>query len=205
MSAPVLFVSGLGRCGTTMVMNMLAAGGMRCAGTPPIYEPPEVNHCTIATAWLARHALHAIKRLDPHQSPLEAPYPSETIWLDRNPREQARSQIKFVCMMTSLPRPNREARRQWERNLMRDRRRALDACGPSIMRLSFEDILEAPSIYAQKIADFVQAKGFGELHVNSMMSVVQRRSPQCAPNLDMEISLTRKAQARAAAADGEQP
>jgi hypothetical protein len=38
MSAPVIVVAGLGRCGTSLVMQMLAAAGLPCVGSFPDFE-----------------------------------------------------------------------------------------------------------------------------------------------------------------------
>ena len=55
MSAPpALLVAGLGRCGTSLMMQMLAAAGLPCVGEFPAYEVPELNHRKPPLAWVIR-------------------------------------------------------------------------------------------------------------------------------------------------------
>ena len=51
MKRPTVFVCGHGRCGSSMVMQMLDAGGFPCFGEYPAYEPEEVGmkHGTAST------------------------------------------------------------------------------------------------------------------------------------------------------------
>ena len=42
LSDTILLICGHGRCGSSLVMQMLAAGGVKCAGKYPDFEPDEV-------------------------------------------------------------------------------------------------------------------------------------------------------------------
>src|SRR5690242_18079420 len=94
MIRPII-VSGLGRCGTSLVMQMLDAGGIPCHGPFPAYEPDDVGVGRDLAKLLA--IPKAFKMIDPHRDAL---FPSmqgvRVIWIDRDFEEQARSQVKMV-------------------------------------------------------------------------------------------------------------
>ena len=60
-----VIVSGLGRCGTSLVMQMLAAGGIDCYGPFPAYEPEGLGMGRDLPSLLALRK--AFKLLDPHR------------------------------------------------------------------------------------------------------------------------------------------
>lgn len=63
---PHLIVTGLGRCGTTMTMAMLDAGGFAVAGPRPSYEDAaRFGIGRIDHAWLDRQAGRAVTVVDP--------------------------------------------------------------------------------------------------------------------------------------------
>ena len=49
---PCIIVSGLGRCGSSLVMQMLHAGGVECLGAPPAFEPPESSPMYLTRDWM---------------------------------------------------------------------------------------------------------------------------------------------------------
>src|SRR5690348_17944000 len=93
----VLIVAGLGRCGSSLMMQMLQRGGMKCAGEFPAFEMPETNHCSISREWLSQFSGGAVKILDPHLCTIENT-PAVVLWLSRDHWHQAKSQIKFFMM-----------------------------------------------------------------------------------------------------------
>ncbi|TMV86442.1 sulfotransferase, partial [Thioclava sp. BHET1] len=87
-----LFVAGLGRCGTTMVMNMLARGGAPMTGEAPAYEVEETwAACPRLASWLEANRGRAVKWIDPSAAPMPAGTLGKTIFLTRHAREQAPS------------------------------------------------------------------------------------------------------------------
>ncbi|HWH75147.1 MAG TPA: hypothetical protein VNV16_12895, partial [Methylibium sp.] len=97
MSGPTTIVSGLGRCGTSMLMQMLHRGGMPCLGPWPSFEVDEAR-ATLAPKFVAEHAGKAIKVLDPQRIGLPADV--RVVWLDRDHRQQAKSHAKFLEILT---------------------------------------------------------------------------------------------------------
>ena len=178
MSATPIVVSGFGRCGSSLVMQMLHAGGVPCLGQYPAFE----GRAAVAPG-------QAVKILDPHRE-APAPYPipplARVIWLDRDAREQAASHAKFVALTMGLH-YDREHRRRLVAMLRADRPHALRAIGKRpLLLLSFEGLLASPGTQAARLAAFVGSPLFD---VAAAVRQVQRRSPRCAEGLAMELGL----------------
>lgn len=190
---PVVIVSGLGRCGTTMVMNMLAAGGMTCAGFAPAYEDERTGGGPLDREWFESLSGQAVKILNPHQNPPPKDVPSVAIWLDRNPKDQARSQAKFVHLLAGMPLPDRGHMLRWRKSLTAERadaRETLRKNSQIVLSLAFETVLQDPGNAAWTLADAL--KRWAVLDTKAMAAVVIRRSPVCAPDLAIETALMRQ-------------
>ena len=105
-----VLVVGLGRCGSSLTMQMLAAGGMPVHGKAPTYEVEEAMVGRMDRAWLAAQR-GAIKVLEPKRMPsLVLDHPGNAIiWLDRDPDQQAKSQAKFLHLVADTPKLSRKA------------------------------------------------------------------------------------------------
>jgi hypothetical protein len=193
-AAPVLIIAGLGRCGSSLVMQMLAKAGVACVGTFPDYEVEEVNHRAIDASWLREQAGRAVKILDPHVATVPAEVSGPVIWLDRNPREQARSQAKVARLMVGLPPASREHLRRWERGLAVERGQALrELAGRELLLLTYESLLRNPRYATARIAGFLAPQW--QLDSERMMAAVRKHDPRCAPGLDMEYGLLAETEA----------
>lgn len=190
MSAPVLFVAGLGRCGTTLVMTMLDAGGFPVAGPRPAYEPSEHwPGLKPDMDWLNAQGGRAVKWLDPTHAPTLPEDLDRTpvvLLLERDPRQQALSQIKLVAEPADLP--ARRLRSKWTRSIVRDMpvlAARLKRQAP-LYRLRFEAILADPGKAAETLGRIVTAEFGRPFDVETSRQVVIPRSPRCAPHLRME-------------------
>lgn len=190
---PVVVVAGLGRCGSSMTMQMLAAGGMVCVGRFPAFED-ENTESEIDPDWFASLRGHAVKILDPQRVGIPQTRPARVIWLDRRPAEQAKSICKMLRLLESMPMRSRHINTM-QRALTTDRRLARSVIGDRpFLTLQFEETLARPLEAAQKLQQFI-APAFGphfQLDVQAMASAVRPRSPLCAPDLAMELSLTQE-------------
>lgn len=184
---PVL-VCGLGRCGTTLVMKMLHHGGCEVfADSLASYEHNKVlaSPGDVAPA-LTLVGNRAAKIIDPQRWSWPDRMDARVIWVHRDRREQAKSQIKFLrfCGMNGIP---DTAWRDVERSLQPDAARALRVlmglC--PVLRITFEGILSAPSSAASHIATFLLPER--NLDVAKMASVVIPRHPSCAPDCRIEM------------------
>lgn len=190
---PVVIVAGLGRCGTTLLMNMLAAGGMECAGFAPAYEDDRAGGGPLDRVWFESLSGSAVKVLNPHHNPPPKDVPSVAIWLDRNPKDQARSQAKLVHLLAGMPMPDRGHMLRWRKGLTTERadaREALRKNSQIVLSLAFETVLQSPANAAWMLGDALQR--WTALDTKAMAAVVRRRSPVCAPDLAIETALLRQ-------------
>ena len=200
MAEPVILVSGFGRCGSSLVMQMLSAGGVSAIGEYPAFEDDRTG-IDRDPEWISQQHGKALKLLDPHYPEGRlVPGRYRIIWLDRDHREQARSQAKFARMLMGLPMGRKEVR-ALARSYATDLPVALKILtgrGP-VLRLRFENILAGPADAARRIHEHV---GVGR--VADMAGEVRGRSPECAPGLDMELGLIAQCEQSSPKCDTEQ-
>lgn len=175
-------VAGLGRCGTSMMMSMLAAGGVPVTGSAPDYEVDRVSQSPIDVMWLRSLGDSVVKVLDPHRV-WPRHFPARFIWMDRNAKEQARSQRKFLRAIGYSARSSALAAA-----LRKDRARSLLALAEyTRLLISFEEAINAPLATAERLRIY-----FPEIDVNAAAATVLARSPCCAPDLSIEIAQIKK-------------
>lgn len=170
-------VCGFGRCGSTMTMAMLHAGGVPpIDGVNPIsYEGDPSDQPQPG---------RAIKLLDGALYDLpESPYGWRFIWMDRDPQQQARSAVKFLAWL-GIRGVNR---RKLASSYIADRPHALAAlnrAGP-VLELSYEWVLANPRGAAGHIARHLwpDVKGFD---VRAAALAVHHRDARCLPHLQFE-------------------
>lgn len=189
---PILFVAGLGRCGTTMTMQMLAAAGVPCAGTAPAYEDIPVTRSRVDHDWLAKQGGKAVKWIDPTQTLIRRT-DDAAIFLSRDPEQQARSQLKLIGL-----RSDRNTRRILKRSLESDTRRALAILRRQfgehfVLHLHYDKVLRAPILAVHQIAILCDQLDLPFGSITDAAAVIQKRSPACAPDLSAEIGMMRGA------------
>lgn len=188
---PCIVVAGMGRCGTSLMMQMLAAGGVPCTGEWPAFE----SDLAMAGRFDAKafDALGdcAVKLVDP--APLKpGRLPNHVvIWLDRSVPQQARSQIKFLRWNGQRVEESRRTRLAFESGLRRERlgnRLSLGVPGRTYsITASFEMLINYPRRTAREIALFLSAHGW-TVDADAMARQVVRRQPDCYPGM-MELEL----------------
>lgn len=190
MTDPTIIVAGLGRCGSSLVMQMLAAGGAACVGTYPDFEDDltmDLPGIDAQRTFVERCKGRAVKLLDPHlhQPPIGLEYRS--IFLTRHPVEQAKSMLKLVGA-----RNDRHARRAMEHSVRGDTGRARAAMtrigDGSFHNLPFENIIHDPLGAAEGIARYVHRYRATPLDVEAMARCVRRRPAGCLPYM-LELEL----------------
>lgn len=189
----VVIVTGFGRCGSSLVMQMLETGGIPCTGEYPAFEHELgsviLSGEALTTEMLAPFAGHAVKLLDPHRGSLPVGPEYRVIWMSRDHAQQGKSQAKFISVLTGMP-LGRDMARDFARSYGPDTPKlqaALDRAGvTSALRLTFEGVLSRPHAAATVIAAHV---GIDPSKCAGMAAVVRNRDPACAPDLSMELTL----------------
>ncbi|WP_343546807.1 hypothetical protein [Sphingobium yanoikuyae] len=190
MTKPVILVAGLGRCGSSLVMQMLSAADVQTIGTYPAFEDrvtAELPAIDAQREFFARCPGHAVKLLDPHlhQPPIGLSY--RTIFLTRHPAEQAKSMLKLIG-----ERSDRRARRAMEHSVRRDTGRAREAVirigDGRFYNMPFEHLIHDPLGAAEAIAKWVWNGRDELLDIEKMARCVRRRPATCLPYmLEMEL------------------
>lgn len=171
-------VTGLGRCGTSMTMQMLVAGGMEHLSMgPPLYDTLQGLDLPGETAWLGEARGKAVKLL---RSDVFAPPKRDDwrwIWLERDTVQQTASVNK---LFRALGRPAVD-----ESCLAQaaSRSRAnIKAAGGRMLRLRFEEVLGDPCQAAGRIASHLGRP----LDLEAMAAVVHGRGTACAGGLEFD-------------------
>lgn len=195
MSARHLFVAGFGRCGTTLIMTMLDAGGFPVAGPRPSYELP--GCWSIAGPdrdWLNDQAGRAVKWIIPSPDRMEGVLRRDrpvVLLLTRDLRQQARSQVKLLDSMVPLP-IRHQAVKGMERSLRADLPvlRARLRARAEVTELFFEMVVQDGFAAAQVLDDLLRREfGFQGFDMAAAARVVMRRHPDCLPDLRMETTI----------------
>lgn len=192
MADHTILVAGLGRCGSSLVMQMLAAAGVPAVGTYPDFEDAVVMRLPELEAqrdFAARCRGRAVKLLVPHlhAPPIGLEY--RVIFLSRHPVEQAKSMLKLIGASN-----NRAARRAMELSVRRDTARARNALAlmgdGKALCLTFENIIHDPLCAAMAIDRYLRAPGGPALDTRAMEECVRHRPATCLPFM-LETELVR--------------
>lgn len=178
-------VCGYGRCGSTMVMEMLYAGGLR-----PVDGSAEISHELPDLGCLDeldRSVLdgRSVKCLDGfmHFGLPDADW--SFIWVDRDPVQQAQSMVKFMRWQMDGWTPEACAVPIFAESFERDRPEALSYLrerGP-VLVLQYERVLVNPMKAAKGLA-----RVWAGLDVYAAASAVHSRGPECQPGLTFELT-----------------
>lgn len=173
-----LLVVGTARCGLTVTMQMLHAGGYPCHGEYPGFEPYKYGEYH----WDSMpQDGGAIKIPDAHRQNIPQDRDFRVICLRRlRVAEQIKSMNKWNLALWGLPPMNTP---RLQAALMNDNQRISELVGrwPTLW-LSFEQIINDTASTVQSIADFVGTE-LVELDVSAMQGAVRPRSTDCYPGL----------------------
>lgn len=193
MADPILFIAGLGRCGTTMVMRMLDRGGIPVAGSRPAYEPDQMKWnmpVSFRQRWVMEQAGRALKWIDPVHAVLDwnkwTGGEVTFLLMRRDPEHQARSMAKMVGQRVS-----KSGVAALAQNIRADQKRTeayLERAG-NVYSASFEWGLKEPAELAAKLAQICKVSLGLNLDQAAAAGAVIRRTPWCAPDLAIEEQL----------------
>lgn len=205
----IILVAGLGRTGTSLVCQMLAAAGIRVAGDYPSFEPSEMMTARPDPAFLESCEGGAVKLLDPHRTILPRGGAYRFILLSRSKRQQALSSVKFLVAMDMAPKGkqfNEKGLDKMRTSLSKDQvtaRAELQAHGCPIIPIRFEEIIDQPDVTASKLADFL---GIHQSLVGAMVGAIRPR-PHGAKNYPglLEVELMQELEAKTGKAPAYDP
>lgn len=180
---PPIIVAGMGRCGTSLMMQMLHACGIRCLGHWPSFEHPNALEENFDNEWLGGLASCAVKILDPARLKVKRPFGSLLIWIDRDAVQQARSQMKFLEAAGVSVERNRKAVRAAAAQLRNERykhRNAICSYLDGSITIEFEKLVVEPQKVADRVSVFLAPHGYA-LNTWRMVEQVKPRGPDCLP------------------------
>lgn len=183
-----ILVCGLSRCGTSMLMKMLHGGGLPVyAGNHSSYEHDDLCGVVDMRRMLPILNGFAAKLIDPHRSTWPTSTDAKVLWMNRDPKQQALSIVKFLQAVNGFTIPKKAAL-SIEGSLIEDRPSCMNLfrrIGACVLPLSFESVLSEPLESAMRIAGFLGA----DLRIHKMADVVLPRSPKCASDMSHELNL----------------
>jgi hypothetical protein len=196
-----IVVAGLGRCGTSLTMRMLATAGFPTVGTAPDYEVEEVQDL-LERGELVKFGSftegRAVKILDPHRWRMPSYWGEvRVIFLKRDPVQQAKSQLKLLSQAFGAIDTSRASVRALARSMALDTRpalRAVSALGPvPPLVLDFEALITKPTTTAVRICHHLGMDTEQEVGANTairMAAQVIQRPVSCLPYM-LEAGMVR--------------
>lgn len=195
-----VIVTGSARCGSSLTMRMLEAGGfpVHHGGNRTSYETPEANDIAFGRVTSVKHlAGKAIKVLEPHQGATLALEESPIAWiyLTRNAKQQAMSQVKFLAYMAGIRFATPTVTvMKFQQDLYQHNRlnpeRLERRANSRLLRVRFEDLIGDAYGAAHRIIAFLgMAEGAAAAEKAMVMAAcVLARSPDCALDMSIEVA-----------------
>lgn len=165
---------------------MLDAGGCPVVGPRPAYEQTDRwNNGQPDLSWLLAQGGKAVKWIDPTlciNLPDYLPCSPIILFMKRNPKEQAKSQLKLAGIPSDAI--NKSIIRKLAKSIERDYRNAKVKLKKSslVIPARFEDFISDPA----GAADILERIVGGPFDRKAAASAVVRRGPECLPGLEME-------------------
>lgn len=182
MAKPTIVVAGMGRCGTSLTMQMLSAAGVPCVGTWPGFETDASSVTGFDATEFSGLSDCAIKLIDPANLAVGDMPNHVVIWLDRDPRQQAKSQAKLLGAMGF--KIDRSGVRAIEGDLRRSRNKHRAAVGVpggcDCFTVKFENLIQNSRTEAELLAMFLSGHGW-RVDPVAMAAQVRQRPTTCLP------------------------
>lgn len=187
-------VSGFQRCGSSLMLQMLRAGGL------PVFHDPEMGYPSFETFhttraedadWLRAIDGQAVKWLEPRHTcpPIDGTPPLRIIWMKRDYTEQAKSAVKFMRATGFPPLPKNTASK-FAASYARDEEPSLNIWRKrgAVHVQRFESLVENPQATAADVCRFLSVS----LNEPAMADEVRERPTTCLPYL-LEMALMERA------------
>jgi len=181
----ITVVTGLPRSGTTLAMMMLEAGGIPAYFNPndPLHqalrETPKHSGLPDDHDWVKECEGMVLKNLMPCFYQLPKNFEYRFIWMDRDSKEHAKSNRKFIYWLKRVPLQDIGSKRDFIKRHERFTKKGLDFLKTyphfRLTHIRFESILNNPTREAERMAEFLEK----DLDIQAMIDVVIPRSPRC--------------------------
>lgn len=196
MNSFTTVIAGLPRCGSSLLMQMLAAAGMRCAGDYPSFEPDELME-NPSEAYVDSWDGGAFKLLDPHRVLLPAGRRYRIIFLTRSRRQQSMSTVKFMALLQiAKGKLDGVGFDRMRESLRKDQAAALHILHEHhcpIIKIRFEDLIEHQLSTVEEICRFLDMDY--SKHGPTMLKTIRPRRATCYEGL-LEIELMKEIEDR---------
>ena len=180
----ITIVTGLGRCGSSLAMKMLKAGGFDVVGTLPLYEDNRSSIGKFDADWLLEQDGKVVKCLSLHHLPIKkGEY--RFIVLTRDIEEQAKSQIKFRSQIVDGFKAKKTFAKSQIRKQQKQCLNKAKLYGP-VLQLKFEDFFERPIFTIGRMLQFMDAEDTVESSAMPMYETIKPRSTKCMPDMRIE-------------------
>lgn len=189
MARPCIVVAGMGRCGTSLTMQMLDAVGIPCIGDWPDFETDASSVGGFDPGRFGGMSDCAIKIVDPSNLMIGDMPNHVVIWLDRDARQQAKSQAKLLSLMGLRLGRNAVRTIQGDLRKSRDRHRArvgIPGGCPSIT-LRFEGLITDRTAVTS-LSRFLAEHGW-DAPAEKMAAQIRPRPTDCLPGFLEETLL----------------
>lgn len=180
MVSEIVIVSGLPRSGTSLMMQMLANGGMevvtdniRTADTDNprgYYEFERVKKIKQDTSWLLEARGKAVKMVSQLLYDLPAGERYRIIFMERNMEEMLDSQEKMLARLGRKAAPRDEIQRSFGLHLERLFQWLEQQRNMEVIRTSYNTLLQYPEEQARRVRDYLG----GSVDLESMVNTVDR-------------------------------
>lgn len=180
----IIIVTGLGRCGSSLVMQLLAASGVEVTGVKPFYEADAVRLSAFDPDWLSQQDGKAVKILAVQNVDMpKGDY--KVIYCYRDHKEQAKSQKKFY---ESILPGHKTSTAMLASRIKKESKLCLQAAkrlGPTLS-VKFEDFHNEQGLM-KNIANLCRFLSLDpEKAAVPMYNTVIKRPKECMPDMQVE-------------------
>lgn len=166
MPLPIIVVSGLPRSGTSLMMQMLASGGVevvtdhvRAADTDNprgYYELEQVKKIKQDLSWLPGTRGRAFKMISQLLYDLPASETYRVLFMERDLEEMLASQEKMLARLGRPAAPRDQIKQSYQLHL--DRLHEWLARQPhmAVLRVSYNELVQRPTDEAQRVCEFLE-------------------------------------------------
>ena len=184
MDSAIIVVSGLPRSGTSLMMQMLAAGGVevvtdnvRTADTDNprgYYELEAVKRIKRDASWLPQTRGKAFKMVSQLLYDLPPGENYRILFMERDPDEVLASQEKLLQRLGRPAAPREEMKRAYALHLARLHEWLRQQPNMQILCVNYRDLIERPGEQAGRVATFLGGKASAERMAGSVDPALYR-------------------------------